>query len=75
MPEGVTLLHESEAQDWSAIPAGHVFVLRPDRYVAACVPLEQWPRRRADIVALIDATFDGSPKESDMHQHHASSAM
>ena len=75
VPEGVTLLHESEAQDWSAIPAGHVFVLRPDRYVAACVPLEQWPRRRADIVALIDATFDGSPKESDMHQHHVSSAM
>ena len=74
-PQGVTLLRECEAQDWSSIPAGHVFVLRPDRYVAACVPLAQWHRRRADFVALIDTTFGDSPKESDMHQHHVSSAM
>ena len=46
------------------VPVGHVFVLRPDRYVAACVPLEQWHRRRADIVSLIGATFDrGSEDE------------
>jgi 3-(3-hydroxy-phenyl)propionate hydroxylase len=58
-PDDVTVLHEAEAGDWSAIPAGHVFVLRPDRYVAACVPLSQWHRRRAEIAALVTSTFDG----------------
>lgn len=57
-PEGIVVVRESEAQDWPAVPVGHVFLLRPDRYVAACLPLEQWHRRRADIVSLIAATFD-----------------
>jgi hypothetical protein len=34
-----------------------VFVLRPDRYVAACVPLANWLEKRAEIGALIAATF------------------
>ena len=57
-PEGIAVVRESDAKDWTAIPVGHVFVLRPDRYVAACMPLEQWHRRRAEIVSLIGATFD-----------------
>jgi 3-(3-hydroxy-phenyl)propionate hydroxylase len=57
-PEGIVVVRESDAQDWTAIPVGHVFVLRPDRYVAACVPLEQWHRRSAEIVLLMTATFD-----------------
>ncbi len=61
-PQGVTVLRESDEQDWSRIPAGHVFVLRPDRYVAACVPLDQWHRRRDDVVALIAATFGNETK-------------
>ena len=65
-PEGITVVRESDAQDWPTIPVGHVFVLRPDRYVAACMPLEQWHRRRAEIVSLIDATFrtSAAPRRS-----------
>jgi hypothetical protein len=62
-PEGIVVVRESEAQDWPGVPVGHVFLLRPDRYVAACLPLEQWHRRRADIVSLIAATFDRGGEE------------
>ncbi len=79
------MVRESDAQDWPAIPVGHVFVLRPDRYVAACMPLEQWHRRRAEIVSLIAATFDRgirtllperrvpSADEALMRPHHVTS--
>jgi len=49
---------ELRAEDWTAIPPDHVFVLRPDRYVAACVPLANWSDKRAEMGALIAATFD-----------------
>ena len=56
-PAGMLVACESDTQDWAAIPPRHVFVLRPDRYVAACIPLGEWPRRRAEIASLVAATF------------------
>ena len=52
-------LREAEAGDWSKFRPVTSIVLRPDRYVAACVPLSQWHRRRAEIAALVTSTFDG----------------
>jgi 3-(3-hydroxy-phenyl)propionate hydroxylase len=54
---GLDVMREIDPQDWANIPVGHVFVLRPDRYVAACMPLNEWHRRRGEIAALIAATF------------------
>jgi hypothetical protein len=34
------------------------------RYVAACLPLEQWHRRRADMVSLMAATFDRGSEQA-----------
>lgn len=56
-PAGIQVVRESDPQDWVAIPTGHVFVLRPDRYVAACIPLDEWHRRRSEIASLVAATF------------------
>jgi 3-(3-hydroxy-phenyl)propionate hydroxylase len=56
-PAGILVVRESDPQDWAAIPVGHVFVLRPDRYVAACMPLDEWRRRHGEIASLIAATF------------------
>lgn len=55
--DGVTIVAELRAEDWAAVPPDHVFVLRPDRYVAACVPLAAWPEKRAEMGALIAGTF------------------
>ncbi len=55
--EGLSWVEEARAEDWAAVPPDHVFVLRPDRYVAACVPLTNWPEKRAEVGALIAATF------------------
>ena len=35
----------------------HVFLLRPDRYVAACIPVSELDSRAADVAALIAGTF------------------
>ena len=67
---GVTQLRECEAGDWAGIPSGHVFVLRPDRYVAACVPLKEWPATGSRIAALMAATFD---EDAHMRADHGSS--
>jgi hypothetical protein len=56
--DGMTSVAEMRAEDWAAVPPDHVFVLRPDRYVAACVPLASWADKRAAMGALIAATFD-----------------
>jgi 3-(3-hydroxy-phenyl)propionate hydroxylase len=56
---GETTVNETDPQAWASIPEDHVFVLRPDRYVAACIPVAQWPAARAALIARIDATFPG----------------
>jgi hypothetical protein len=39
----------------------HVILLRPDRYVAACIAVDELSKRAAAIGALIDATFTPPP--------------
>ncbi len=63
-PQGITVVRESDPQDWAAIPVGQVFMLRPDRYVMACIPLDQWHRRRSEIASMIAATFEGGSEEA-----------
>ena len=45
------------AQDWAAIPQEHVFLLRPDRYVMACMSVEAWHDGSSRIASLVNATF------------------
>jgi 3-(3-hydroxy-phenyl)propionate hydroxylase len=56
--EGMLTVSQLRAEEWAAVPPDHVFVLRPDRYVAACVPLMNWPEKCAEMGTLIAATFD-----------------
>jgi len=51
------VVREQNAEDWSSIPPDHVFVLRPDRYVMACIPLNEWHSRSSQIASLIAETF------------------
>ncbi len=51
------VVREKNSQDWAAIPQDHVFVLRPDRYVMACMPVEAWHDGSAKIASLVNATF------------------
>lgn len=53
----VLIVHEKNAQDWAAIPTDHVFLLRPDRYVMACMPVEEWHAGSSRIASLVNATF------------------
>lgn len=48
---------EKNAQDWSTIPPDHVFLLRPDRYVMACMPVDEWHGGSSRIASLVNATF------------------
>jgi len=51
------IVREKNAQDWAAIPPDQVFLLRPDRYVMACMPVEDWHNGSARIASLVNATF------------------
>ena len=55
---------ETDPQAFAAIPEDHVFVLRPDRYVAACIPVAQWTSARATLIARIDATFQSAVSQA-----------
>ncbi len=54
---GVASVRAKNAQDWTSIPPGHVFLLRPDRYVMACIPADRWHDGSSKIASLLAATF------------------
>jgi 3-(3-hydroxy-phenyl)propionate hydroxylase len=51
------LVREANAHDWGTIPPDHVFLLRPDRYVMACIPVDEWHGGSSRIALLVNATF------------------
>jgi 3-(3-hydroxy-phenyl)propionate hydroxylase len=54
---GVTVVTQDRPDPRLARFRNHVFLLRPDRYVAACFSPGDWPRNAASIGALVEATF------------------
>lgn len=56
-PASGIVVSEKNAQDWSEIPPDHVFLLRPDRYVMACIPVDEWHGGSSKIASLVNATF------------------
>jgi 3-(3-hydroxy-phenyl)propionate hydroxylase len=60
-PAGVTVVTQDAPDPRLAQFRGHVFLLRPDRYVAACLAPNGWPRGIAAVGALVDATFKSAP--------------
>ncbi len=56
-PANAIVVHEKNAQDWAGIPPDHVLLLRPDRYVMACIPVDEWHGSSSRIASLVNATF------------------
>jgi 3-(3-hydroxy-phenyl)propionate hydroxylase len=56
-PVSGIVVRARDVQDWSGIPPDHVFLLRPDRYVMACAPVDDWHGWASKIASLVNATF------------------
>jgi len=59
VPPGITAVRALGVADKRlARFAGHVLLLRPDRYVAACVPVDDLDKGAAAVAKLVAATFN-----------------
>ena len=56
-PASGIVVRARDVQDWSGIPPDHVFLLRPDRYVMACAPVDEWHGWASKIASLVNAPF------------------
>ena len=62
--EGVTTVTDDEGVVAAALARlpGHLILLRPDRYVAACVPIRHTERLAEAVTALLDETWNEGGK-------------